>query len=277
MNTTRPVGARRGPARGRRGRVAQPGGRSACLAAVATSHDALLAVPLSPDGGGSAPGGGRTSDRSSWLRALTGQALGTTPSTGQVAWIGCSGGAEMPQLRGAGGPAEPDGQCRRSWAVAEPRRRLGTRATERRKRDMRLWWLSGLQDAGTDPRGDRRRRRGPSSFYRRRGLSRTRLEILPGHDQLRRADAAILDELLAAESFRTVRDDAGRAWPGRAPRCRGAVGHLRRTTPCDGPSIRPRPLVFWPHTLAGRGMSTLGHHGAFTGCRAAVRVGEPGG
>ena len=37
-------------------------------------------------------------------------------------------------------------------------------------------------------------------FYQQRGFTRTRLEILPGHDHFDMPDAAILDELLTAES-----------------------------------------------------------------------------
>ena len=183
----------------------EPGGRSTCLAAVAASHNALLAVPLSPDSRGERTWWQDLRTNLAWLRALTeDELLGTTPvDPGQVTWMGYSGGAEMLSygvlasarnlvtggavMVGGGGAPES----------------LGTRATEQQKRDMRLWWFTGSQDTGTDPEADFDAVGAATEgqdFYEQRGFTRTRLEILPGHDHFDMPDAAILDELLTAES-----------------------------------------------------------------------------
>ena len=68
---------------------------------------------------------------------------------------------------------------------------------------MRLWWFTGSQDTGTDPEADFDAVGAATEgqdFYEQRGFTRTRLEILPGHDHFDMPDAAILDELLTAES-----------------------------------------------------------------------------
>ncbi|WP_423445833.1 hypothetical protein AABM36_08715 [Kocuria sp. KSNUG] len=182
-----------------------PGGRSTCLAAVAASHNALLAVPLSPDDRGERTWWQDLKTNLAWLRALTeDELLVRAPvDPGLVTWMGYSGGAEMLSYGvladardlvtgGAvmvGGGGAPDS--------------LTTRTTEQHKRDMRLWWFTGSKDTGTDPEADFDAVGAATEgqrFYEQRGFTRTRLEILPGHDHFDMPDAAILDELLTAES-----------------------------------------------------------------------------
>ena len=181
----------------------EPGGRSTCLAAVAASHNALVAVPLSPDANGDRTWWGNMRANLSWLRALTTKELlrNSPVQHDRVTWMGYSGGAEMLSYgvlsdardlvtNGAvmvGGGGAPDA--------------LGTAAAEDEKRDLRMWWCTGAEDDGSDPDSDfdavRAARRG-HGFYQQRGFQRTRLELLPGHDHFDMPDALILDQLLSA-------------------------------------------------------------------------------
>ncbi|WP_243635612.1 hypothetical protein [Kocuria tytonicola] len=181
----------------------EPGGRSTCLAAVAASHNALLAVPLSPDSNGDRTWWENMRVNLGWLRALTTKELlrNSPVQHDLVTWMGYSGGAEMLSYgvlsdardlvsHGAvmvGGGGAPDA--------------LGTAATDNEKRNLRMWWCTGAEDDGSDPDSDfdavRAATRG-HGFYQQRGFQRTRLELLPGHDHFDMPDALILDELLSA-------------------------------------------------------------------------------
>lgn len=182
----------------------EPGGRSTCLAAVAASHNALLAVPLTPDSGGSCTWWEKLRPNLRWLRALTEKELlrNSPVQREHVTWLGYSGGAEMLSygvlsdardlvtggavMVGGGGAPEA----------------LGTAPTDQQKRDTRLWWFTGADDDGTDPNSSFDAVGAATSgkaFYTHQGFRSTRLELLPGHDHFDMPDAAILDELLAAQ------------------------------------------------------------------------------
>ncbi|MCC5671297.1 hypothetical protein JNE44_01940 [Kocuria rhizophila] len=182
----------------------EPGGRTTCLAAVAASHNALLAVPLTPDGAEDRTWWQEIGPNLRWLRALTEEKLLTDlpVARDRVTWMGYSGGAEMMTygvLSGArdlvtggavmiGGGGAPD-------ALVQP-------ATARQKKDLPLWWATGSNDVGTDPNADfdaLRAAREGQGFYEERGFRRTRLHVVQGRDHFDMPDAAILDELLGAE------------------------------------------------------------------------------
>ncbi|KIC69674.1 hypothetical protein RK09_04865 [Kocuria rhizophila] len=181
-----------------------PGGRTTCLAAVAASHNALLAVPLTPDSAGDCTWWQELRTNLRWLRALTEKELlrDFPVARDKVSWLGYSGGAEMLSygvLSGArdlvtggavmvGGGGAPD-------SLDEP-------ATTQQKNEVRMWWFTGSQDTGTDPDADfdaLRAARDGQRFYEKRGFTRTRLEIVPGHNHFDMPDAQILDDLLTAE------------------------------------------------------------------------------
>lgn len=183
---------------------ADPSGRTTCLAAVAASHNALLAVPLTPDCTGRCTWWDELRPNLQWLRALVEDRLLTDlpVERDRLTWMGYSGGAEMlsygilsdaRDLVTSGAVMVGGGGAPRS--LQEP-------ATQEQRDALRLWWFTGRQDDGTDRAADFDAVAAATEgqrFYDDRGFQRTRLMILPERDHFDMPDARILDELMNAE------------------------------------------------------------------------------
>lgn len=178
-----------------------PGGLSACLAAVAQSHNMITLIPRTPD-----------LRSMTWWRDLRRNVVWVDSLVAEVSaehgiaadatwWMGYSGGAELisyglipyraESVTGGaimlGGGGAPEGV----------RLEVPLKLRER----MPLHWVTGLQDDGTDPREPfdaiAAAREG-SQFYRERGFAQVHTNFPPEHDHFTLPQAAILRDILDA-------------------------------------------------------------------------------
>lgn len=178
-----------------------PGGLSACLAAVAQTHNMIALIPRTPD-----------LRSMTWWRDLRRNVAWVDSLVAEVSaehgvadgatwWMGYSGGAELisyglipyraESVTGGalllGGGGAPEGV-----RLDVPRNLRET---------MPLHWVTGLQDDGTDPREPfdaiEAAREG-SRWYRERGFTRVHTSFPPEHDHFTLPQAVILRDTLDA-------------------------------------------------------------------------------
>lgn len=182
---------------------ADPSGRTTCLAAVAASHNALLVVPLTPDCSGRCTWWTQLRPNLQWLRALVEDRLLTDlpVQRDRLTWMGYSGGAEMLSYGVLSGARDLVTSGAVMVGGGGSPRSLQEPATQEQRDALRMWWFTGRQDDGTDPKASfdavSAATRG-HEFYEDRGFQQTRLMLLPDRDHFDMPDARILDELLDA-------------------------------------------------------------------------------
>ena len=181
-----------------------PSGRTTCLAAVAASHNDLLVVPRTPDNTDVPTWWEDLPGQRNWLTALVTERLLTDlpVDRDRVTWTGYSGGAEMLSYGILAGPRQLVTAGAAMVGGGGSPEGLKTPATRQQREDLRMWWVTGRRDTGTDPAASFDAvdaAKAGAAFYDAEGFRRVRLELLPGRDHFDMPDARILDDLLTDE------------------------------------------------------------------------------
>jgi predicted esterase len=178
----------------------EPEGVTACLAAVAASHNLVLVVPHTPDWRGDVTWWQRMRRNREWLTSLLQDEILVDYDIDRtnIWWMGYSGGAEMitygilPEaldqvtggaimIGGGGAPSEM-----RSAPTPE-------------QRELVLHWATGLRDVGADPRepfNALEAARQGSEWYREQGFLRVSTEFPKSDDHFSIPQARILADVL---------------------------------------------------------------------------------
>lgn len=183
----------------------RPQGLLNCLAQVAASHNMIMLVPHTPDTA-TRTWWAEITPNLHWLNDLARKVLvDHGVAGGNVWWMGYSGGAEMlsygliPRM-----PAWVTGGAIMVGGGGAPRE-LEMKVPLERRAEMKLHWVSGLDDDGSDPRepfdavGAARE---GAQWYRSHGFTRVITSFPPGHDHFSLPQAEILGDVLAAEGHR---------------------------------------------------------------------------
>ncbi|RSZ64469.1 hypothetical protein EAH68_05640 [Corynebacterium hylobatis] len=178
-----------------------PGGLSACLAAVAQTHNMITLIPRTPDLRSMT--WWRDLRRNvAWVDSLVAEVSAEYGvADGDTWWMGYSGGAELisyglipyraESVTGGaimlGGGGAPEG--------------VSPEVTPELRESISLHWVTGLRDDGSDPREPfdaiAAAREG-SQWYRERGFARVHTSFPSEYDHFTLPQAAILRDILSA-------------------------------------------------------------------------------